>query len=318
MLYDFRNESGGSLNSPLPYLPPIPALDKDVLRPVRKEIEGIGVVEGWVPTHYPRREMAEFAPAVVCVPGLGMCANSFARQLPLARYSELHCLQYPAFGMPGEHGLGHFAAYLETYIRAHGLENRPGGVVLLGTSMGGAVSMLTALRKNVKISGLMLVGTFASRKHLSFVQRNLAPFAWLMSRGLMMSIGRKQLFHTKVFGAFNYEEATYMLKCLNYHSNSSLYRAATGLTRLDLLKDIKAIETPTLVLHGTHDHVLPHAAGEEISKTIPNAEFVTVEKGGHALFFVEHEPTNQAMAKFLIQRAVAAKAAHESARLQVA
>ena len=299
-LFDFRSESGG-INRFNPYLPPPPALDQEALRLEQKTVSGIGIVEGWVPKHSPQREQTSQAPALICVPGLGMCARSFVRQLPLARYSELHCLQYPKYGMPGEQGLGHFAAYLETYIRAHDLENRPGGVVLMGTSMGGAVSMLTAIRAKVKLRGLMLVGTFASKRYLSAVQRNLAPFSWVMNRFLMNFIGRKQLHKTKVFGTFNRDEAEYMLTCLNYHSNSSLYRAAVGLTRLELLDQLKNVTLPSLVIHGTNDYVLPHKSGEMIAKTLPNAEFVTVKDGGHALFFIEHEPTNAAMARFLLK-----------------
>jgi pimeloyl-ACP methyl ester carboxylesterase len=53
------------------------------------------------------------------------------------------------------------------------------------------------------------------------------------------------------------------------------------------------------VLHGTNDWILPHAASEEMARTIPGARLVSVEGGGHGFFFTHAEPTNAAMASFI-------------------
>jgi pimeloyl-ACP methyl ester carboxylesterase len=52
-------------------------------------------------------------------------------------------------------------------------------------------------------------------------------------------------------------------------------------------------------MHGTDDHVLPHAAGQELAETIPGAKLVTLEGASHALFFLNHEAVNAAVAEFL-------------------
>ena len=40
---------------------------------------------------------------------------------------------------------------------------------------------------------------------------------------------------------------------------------------------------PTLVIHGTHDRIVPYKIGQEIAETIVGARLVTFERGGHGL-----------------------------------
>jgi pimeloyl-ACP methyl ester carboxylesterase len=40
---------------------------------------------------------------------------------------------------------------------------------------------------------------------------------------------------------------------------------------------------PTLVVHGTEDHIVPFALGRKMAERIPRARFVTVSGGHRAL-----------------------------------
>ena len=42
------------------------------------------------------------------------------------------------------------------------------------------------------------------------------------------------------------------------------------------------IQHPTLMLHGRQDQVIPLEVGQKISQGLPNAEFIILEKSGHA------------------------------------
>ena len=44
---------------------------------------------------------------------------------------------------------------------------------------------------------------------------------------------------------------------------------------------LRQTSTPTLVIHGTDDPILPLAHGVTLAETIPGAELLTLEKGGH-------------------------------------
>lgn len=43
------------------------------------------------------------------------------------------------------------------------------------------------------------------------------------------------------------------------------------------------ITTPTLVIHGTEDPLLPYPCGQDIANTIPNATLLTLENAGHTV-----------------------------------
>lgn len=51
--------------------------------------------------------------------------------------------------------------------------------------------------------------------------------------------------------------------------------------QLDIEAIIRTIEIPTLIIHGTQDRVVPYQYAERAQSLFPDAEFVTVEGGGH-------------------------------------
>ena len=44
---------------------------------------------------------------------------------------------------------------------------------------------------------------------------------------------------------------------------------------------LKSIAVPTLIIHGTEDPLIPHAAGEDLAENIPDSALVSIEKMGH-------------------------------------
>ncbi len=44
---------------------------------------------------------------------------------------------------------------------------------------------------------------------------------------------------------------------------------------------IEKITAPTLVIHAINDPIVPIASGEYSARTIPNAQFLKLEDGGH-------------------------------------
>ena len=280
-------------------LPPAPPLEGRWFETFTCEAPGVGRLEALVAAAPEYRTAAGDAPALVCLPGLAMHASNFLRQLPLGAVAELHFPNFPGYAVPGEEGLGHFARYVEAYIQARELERRPGGVVLLGASMGGAVAQVVAARGRVKLRGLVLMCTFGSARRLTVLQRGLAVFRWVIPGFLLKVCARPLLMTHRGLGDFARDEAHYMADCIHIPSQGYLGRAAYALTHLEVLDDARRLAAPTLVLHGTDDHVLPHAAGRELAETIPGAKLVTLEGASHALFFLNHEAVNAAVAEFL-------------------
>ncbi len=67
----------------------------------------------------------------------------------------------------------------------------------------------------------------------------------------------------------------------------------------DARKKLAGITTPTAVLHGRHDQLLPLANGEVLAKGIRGAELVVFEQSGHSPHLEEPEAFNAAVAKLV-------------------
>lgn len=59
------------------------------------------------------------------------------------------------------------------------------------------------------------------------------------------------------------------------------------LNEVDLTSDLKAMDVPTLVCHGTHENGVPFSEGEYAAATIPNSCFVRLPTKNHVLQYDE-------------------------------
>jgi pimeloyl-ACP methyl ester carboxylesterase/predicted glycosyltransferase len=62
------------------------------------------------------------------------------------------------------------------------------------------------------------------------------------------------------------------------------------------------VTVPTLVIHGTHDRIVPYKIGQEIAETIVGARLVTFERGGHGLQGRDAAKVNRLIRDFVQDR----------------
>ncbi|OLZ51774.1 alpha/beta hydrolase, partial [Streptomyces amritsarensis] len=68
----------------------------------------------------------------------------------------------------------------------------------------------------------------------------------------------------------------------------------------DFRADIKKIDVPALILHGTADRILPiDATGEPFRKALPQADYVVVEGAPHGLLWTHAQEVTDALLAFL-------------------
>lgn len=67
--------------------------------------------------------------------------------------------------------------------------------------------------------------------------------------------------------------------------------------------ELAHITAPTMVLHGTADSVVPLSHGEFVARTVPHAELVTIEGGGHLCVVTHKEEALSAVLGFLKRHA---------------
>lgn len=280
-------------------LPPYPELGADCWRIEPFSPPGLEPVDALRPANDPYICANPNAPALLLVPGLSMDSRGYLRQLQLGALADIHTLQASTAALDGETGLGHFARHVEEYVLARGLEKRPGGFVIGGSSMGGAVSLAVCLRGRVKPRALVLIGTFGNCRHLPFYQRWLAPLSWVLPFDFGKRTVRVASRVLKKTGSALFRDLSYMAQEHFPRTQGYYGRAIMALTRQNQIAAAKNLALPTLVLHGTRDWVLPHKAGEELAQTIPGARFVSVKGAGHILFFTHAEQVNAELAAFL-------------------
>ncbi len=61
---------------------------------------------------------------------------------------------------------------------------------------------------------------------------------------------------------------------------------------------VAKITTPSLVMHGTEDPVVPFALGEDLVKTLPNARMVAFEGAGHNYFIADIDRASKEVLAF--------------------
>lgn len=283
-----------------PALPPVPPLDPAQFRTERVELEGLPAIDVLRPAD-PRCLCEDpAAPAQVWVPGFGTDSLSWIRQLPLGALGPWYAPQHAATFPEDEVRMGKFARFVEAFIRAKGLDQRPGGVVLLGSSMGGAVSLATAVRGKVRLRGLVLIGTLGRGYRVGFPGRQIAPLGWVLPKGLFGWIGRTFAIPLGLFGRLSKEEGCFLGGCVKVPSQAYLGNASMAVTRHDHLPAATQLKLPTFVTHGDKDQVLALASGQELAATIPGAKLQVVPDSGHAFFFTHPGPVNKAIAEFLL------------------
>ena len=167
----------------------------------------------------------------------------------------------------------------------------PAPAIWLGWSLGGLIAMHAALQHPRKVSQLVLVG--ATPK---FVQAPDWPPAMSVvvfddfARGLTQDY-RTTLLRFLSLQTGSNESSRALLKQLRAdmfaHGEPQPEALAAGLAMLeqtDLRARLAEIQAPALVVHGSHDRLAPPAAGEYLSRQLPNARLLRLEGAGHAPF----------------------------------
>ena len=66
-----------------------------------------------------------------------------------------------------------------------------------------------------------------------------------------------------------------------------------------LNNDLQKIITPTLIIHGVHDKVIPFAQAKELNQKIKNSQLVPFQYSGHGPFWEERDKFNQLLSQFI-------------------
>ncbi len=223
---------------------------------------------------------------LVFIHGAGSSSLAFYYQLQHFRNSK--ALDLP--GHPNGRPCPTIEQYLE-WVRGFTTARRYKNMVICGHSMGGAISMLYALRYPEEVRGIILLGTGARlRVHPDFMQLGRDSVdddsAWLenqmayypgVAKDMVQSLKRR----SKEIGPS--VELNDLMAC----------------DQFDVMNEIQNINLPTLVVCGDQDTMTPVKYADYLSENIPGAKKVIVPGASHFVQLQKYKQVNASIEEFV-------------------
>lgn len=167
-------------------------------------------------------------------------------------------------------------------------------VVVLGYSMGGAITCEIALRKKMKLSGMVLLGSGADLK-------NHTPAVDALKEIPAAEFDAASVF-PYLFGEDTSEEEKETIVQL-FDSTKVADEIGYGDLMLsngyDRLEECSVIDVPTILVQGSDDKIVLPTAAVETWKIIPKSELLMIPFKGHAALFEEKELVREKVVTFI-------------------
>ncbi|WP_096435294.1 alpha/beta fold hydrolase [Alteribacter populi] len=151
-------------------------------------------------------------------------------------------------------------------------------VTLCGLSMGGIISMQTAIEHPARVKGLILIGapcTFRFNRY----ERLVVPMQRMLSYVMpMRAFAKAQGYYFSRFNPANKSFIEEAVQSLTRKDWSQIWQA---LTEMDVQDDLKDISCPVLIIQGEQDYMIKHQQ-RYMAETIPNARWEIIKDANHA------------------------------------
>ena len=163
---------------------------------------------------------------------------------------------------------------------------------VLGMSMGGMIAQHMAVRHAPRLQSLTLMSTSSGRLGLPLPSSKVLQL--MLSRpGQRTSLDAATTYLVRLFSAIGSPNFPTPREEMLRRARDSLLRAPAGagvarqlaaiISDGDRTPLLRRIAAPTLVMHGTHDAMVPLAHGRHLASVIPGARLHTIRGWGHDL-----------------------------------
>lgn len=179
-------------------------------------------------------------------------------------------------------------ADLESIIAAAGID---GPFVLLGMSQGSTVCVGYAVRHPDRVSRMILCGGYARGALKRSNEEATRMYAAIVDLATLWGSDNpafRQIFTSRFIPDGSNEQLQWFnalcAKTVSPEIAPTLLRARA---ETDVTALLPQVTTPTLILHGREDEVVPLTEGRILAAEIPGAQFIELESRNHVL--LEHE-----------------------------
>ncbi len=245
------------------------------------------------------------APLLLCLHGIGSCADAFVSQIPAAAATGRRIVAWDAPGYrhspdpeprsvdgPGIDGWADAAADLIEHLGAERAD-------VLGVSWGGVTATRLALRHPGRIRSLILADSSPGAGSNPEAAESMRSRA-----GALTELGAETFARERTPLLVNAQASSELLDAVAALMVASVrmpsYQwACNSMAEADHRPDLPSIDAPTLVVVGDEDRITGRAAAEALADGIPGAELAVIDAAGHLANQERPEAFNEVLVRFL-------------------
>jgi pimeloyl-ACP methyl ester carboxylesterase len=261
-------------------------------------------------------EMGKGSP-VVFVHGLAGCWQNWLENIPhFARRHRVIAVDLAGFGqsdLPREEiSIPGYGRFLDAFLGEIGVERG----VLIGTSMGGFIAAETAISHPSRVEKLVLVSAAGGPQlrernmrleaHLVRAARLTAPLAAAAIARRSYLVRRPRLRAALLWKVVRHPERIAPELCWEVASGAGkpgFLDALQAIFDYDFSDRVPQIASPTLIVWGRNDEIVPVADAYEYQRLIPSARMVIFEDTGHVPMLERPARFNRVVEEFLAEPA---------------
>jgi pimeloyl-ACP methyl ester carboxylesterase len=225
-------------------------------------------------------------PTLIFLHGAGSVADVFAAQT--RAFDSSIALALPGHGVPGQ---GETIEEFANYVQGVCDEREWHDIVLVGSSMGGAIALELAIRGDARIRGVALIGSGAKLRVSPAIFEAIRTDFEAASRMLAQS------FYAEPTPPL-IEKAVGDMRLVGAQQTERDFRACNA---FDVTGNLDRIQVPLVSLTGEHDVMVPPKFGAFVADRVPGASARILPGAGHLAMVERPADTNDALSAFVTQ-----------------
>lgn len=166
---------------------------------------------------------------------------------------------------------------------------------LCGLSMGGHISLQTAIRHSERVKSLVLIGTPFTNSY-NWVEKMVVPINRWSSRWIPMPIMAS--IQARTLSKFNRSNKQYIKETVSSIPLNNWIRIWNSVSQMESGKELSKINCPTLILQGDHDSMTERQQ-KEMAARIAQSQMVYIKNAHHATNLDNPKQVNYEISKHL-------------------